>query len=49
MGRELVSLGSLHDPRQEFRNASVPPKPQGEKVDQKAESSASRAETGAKD
>ncbi|WP_369369721.1 NAD(P)/FAD-dependent oxidoreductase [Promicromonospora sp. Populi] len=48
MGRELVSLGSLHDPRQEFRSASVPPKPAGEKVEQKAESSAERAETGAK-
>ena len=48
MGRELVSLGSLHDPRQEFRNASVPPKPAGEKVEQKAESSAERAESGAK-
>ncbi|MFI6427500.1 NAD(P)/FAD-dependent oxidoreductase [Promicromonospora sp. NPDC050880] len=48
MGRELVSLGSLHDPRQEFRNASVPPKAPGEKVEQKAESSASRAESGAK-
>jgi NADH dehydrogenase len=46
MGRELVSLGSLHDPRQEFRNASVPPKPAGDKVDQRAESSASRAESG---
>jgi len=48
MGREMVSLGSLHDPRQEFRNASVPPKPAGEKVEQKAESSAERAESGAK-
>ncbi|MGI5188111.1 NAD(P)/FAD-dependent oxidoreductase [Promicromonospora sp. CA-289599] len=48
MGRELVSLGSLHDPRQEFRNASVPPKPAGEKVEQKAESSAERAESGAR-
>lgn len=48
MGRELVSLGSLHDPRQEFRNASVPPKPAGEKVEQKAESSAARAESGTK-
>ncbi|WP_423463136.1 NAD(P)/FAD-dependent oxidoreductase [Promicromonospora sp. MS192] len=48
MGRELVSLGSLHDPRQEFRNASVLPKAPGEKVEQKAESSASRAESGAK-
>ncbi|WP_460886175.1 NAD(P)/FAD-dependent oxidoreductase [Promicromonospora xylanilytica] len=46
MGRELVSLGSLHDPRQEFRSASVPPKPVGEKVEQKAESSAQRAESG---
>lgn len=48
MGRELVSLGSLHDPRQEFRNASVPPKPAGEKVEQTAESSAARAESGSK-
>lgn len=48
MGRELVSLGSLHDPRQEFRNASVPPKPSGEKVEQTAESSAARAESGSK-
>lgn len=48
MGRELVSLGSLHDPRQEFRNASVPPKPAGEKVEQSAESSAERAESGSK-
>ncbi|WP_129789542.1 NAD(P)/FAD-dependent oxidoreductase [Promicromonospora panici] len=48
MGRELVSLGSLHDPRQEFRNASVPPKPAGVKVEQKAESSAARAESGSK-
>ncbi|GGM31277.1 NAD(P)/FAD-dependent oxidoreductase [Promicromonospora citrea] len=44
MGRELVSLGSLHDPRQEFRNASVPPKPAGEKVEQKAEPSISHVE-----
>lgn len=27
LGRELVSLGSMHDPRSEFREASVPPKP----------------------
>jgi NADH dehydrogenase len=46
MGREIVSLGSLHDPRDEFRKASVPPKPAGEKVEQKAESSAERAEKG---
>ncbi|GAA1732576.1 NAD(P)/FAD-dependent oxidoreductase [Isoptericola hypogeus] len=46
MGREIVSLGSLHDPRDEFRKASVPPKKPGEKVEQKAESSASRAEKG---
>ncbi|MEN5072876.1 NAD(P)/FAD-dependent oxidoreductase [Isoptericola cucumis] len=46
MGREIVSLGSLHDPRDEFRKASVPPKPAGEKVEQKAESSAARAEKG---
>ncbi|NOV97460.1 NAD(P)/FAD-dependent oxidoreductase [Isoptericola halotolerans] len=46
MGREIVSLGSLHDPRDEFRKASVPPKPKNEKVDQRAESSASRAEKG---
>ncbi|GAA1861135.1 NAD(P)/FAD-dependent oxidoreductase [Myceligenerans crystallogenes] len=29
-GRELVSLGSMHDPRSEFRAASVPPKPQAD-------------------
>jgi NADH dehydrogenase len=46
MGREIVSLGSLHDPRDEFRKASVPPKPAGDKVEQKAEASASRAEKG---
>jgi len=46
MGREIVSLGSLHDPRDEFRKASVPPKQPGEKVEQKAESSAARAEKG---
>ncbi|WP_407316604.1 NAD(P)/FAD-dependent oxidoreductase [Isoptericola halotolerans] len=46
MGREIVSLGSLHDPRDEFRKASVPPKPKDEKVEQKAESSAARAEKG---
>ncbi|MCA5892853.1 FAD-dependent oxidoreductase [Isoptericola sp. NEAU-Y5] len=46
MGREIVSLGSLHDPRDEFRNASVPPKPAGEKVEQKAQSSAAAAEKG---
>ena len=46
MGREIVSLGSLHDPRDEFRKASVPPKPVGEKVEQKAEASADRAEKG---
>ena len=46
MGREIVSLGSLHDPRDEFRKASVPPKPQDEKAEQKAESSAARAEKG---
>ncbi|MBE1874493.1 NAD(P)/FAD-dependent oxidoreductase [Myceligenerans pegani] len=32
LGRELVSLGSLHDPRSEFREASVPPKPKEEVV-----------------
>lgn len=46
MGREIVSLGSLHDPRDEFRQASVPPKDSSTKVEQKAESSASRAAKG---
>ncbi|WP_418276095.1 NAD(P)/FAD-dependent oxidoreductase [Isoptericola jiangsuensis] len=46
MGREIVSLGSLHDPRDEFRKASVPPKPVGDKVEQKAEASAAKAERG---
>ena len=45
MGREIVSLGSLHDPRDEFRKASVPPK-SDQKVEQKAESSAARASKG---
>lgn len=30
--REVVSLGSLHDPRAEFRAASVPPKPRAVEV-----------------
>ena len=30
MGRELVSLGSMHDPRSEFREAAVPAKPKDE-------------------
>lgn len=46
MGRELVSLGSLHDPRAEFRQASVPPKAAGEPVKQEAVSSAAEAESG---
>ncbi|WP_166850090.1 NAD(P)/FAD-dependent oxidoreductase [Isoptericola sp. BMS4] len=46
MGREIVSLGSLHDPRDEFRQASVPPKGSSTKVEQKAESSAARAAKG---
>ncbi|WP_402467017.1 NAD(P)/FAD-dependent oxidoreductase [Isoptericola aurantiacus] len=50
MGREIVSLGSLHDPRDEFRKASVPPKnaggASGGKVEQKAQSSAAAAEKG---
>lgn len=46
MGREIVSLGSLHDPRDEFRQASVPPKDSSKKVEQKAESSAARAAKG---
>ncbi|WP_265523537.1 NAD(P)/FAD-dependent oxidoreductase [Oerskovia flava] len=40
MGRELVSLGSLHDPRAEFRAAAVPPKPKAEAPAQSAQSSA---------
>src|SRR5690606_2329418 len=40
MGREMVSLGSLHDPRQEFRNASVPPKPANDKPEAKPEQKA---------
>lgn len=46
MGRELVSLGSLHDPRAEFRQAAVPGKA-GAPVKQVAESSAATAESGA--
>ncbi|MBD5786503.1 NAD(P)/FAD-dependent oxidoreductase [Cellulosimicrobium terreum] len=47
LGRELVSLGSLHDPRAEFRTASVPPKKEGEPVKQAAQGSAAAAEAGA--
>ncbi|ADG73825.1 FAD-dependent pyridine nucleotide-disulfide oxidoreductase [Cellulomonas flavigena DSM 20109] len=32
--REVVALGSLHDPRAEFRAASAPPKPKVEQVSQ---------------
>lgn len=46
LGRELVSLGSLHDPRAEFRAASVPPKKDGEPVKQTAQGSAAAAEAG---
>lgn len=46
MGREIVSLGSLHDPRDEFRKASVPPKPAGEPVKQEATASAAQAAAG---
>ena len=46
LGRELVSLGSLHDPRAEFRAASVPPKQGGEPVKQTAQGSAAAAESG---
>lgn len=31
--REVVALGSLHDPRAEFRAASAPPRPRGERQD----------------
>ncbi|KAJ8142526.1 hypothetical protein OY671_004330 [Metschnikowia pulcherrima] len=47
MGRELVSLGSSHDPRAEFRAASVPPKKDGDPVKQTAQGSAAAAESGA--
>jgi NADH dehydrogenase len=46
MGREIVSLGSLHDPRDEFRSAAVPPKDAGTKVEQKAVTSADAAAKG---
>ncbi len=46
MGREIVSLGSVHDPRDEFRKASVPPAPPGATVEQRAESSAETAAEG---
>ena len=46
MGREIVSLGSVHDPRDEFRKAAVPPAPPGTKIEQKAESSAETAAEG---
>lgn len=34
--REVVALGSLHDPRAEFRAASVPPKPREDKPAEQA-------------
>ena len=46
MGREIVSLGSLHDPRDEFRKASVPPKAGAGALKQAATSSAATAATG---
>jgi NADH dehydrogenase len=46
MGREIISLGSVHDPRDEFRKAAVPPAATGTKVEQKAESSAETAAEG---
>ena len=46
MGREIVSLGSVHDPRDEFRKAAVPPAPLGTTIEQKAESSAETAAEG---
>lgn len=46
MGREIVSLGSVHDPRDEFRKAAVPPAPLGTKIEQTAESSAETAAEG---
>ncbi|WP_425956220.1 NAD(P)/FAD-dependent oxidoreductase [Xylanimonas sp. McL0601] len=46
MGREIISLGSVHDPRDEFRKAAVPPAPLGTKIEQKAESSAETAAEG---
>ncbi|WP_066584935.1 NAD(P)/FAD-dependent oxidoreductase [Cellulomonas timonensis] len=39
--REVVSLGSLHDPRAEFRAASVPPKPRPAEPAAEATTSAS--------
>jgi NADH dehydrogenase len=45
--REVVSLGALHDPRAEFRAASVPPKPRVVEAEPKAESRPSiKAEPG---
>ena len=45
-GREVVSLGSVEDPRREFLNVAVPAAPAGTKVEQKAESAAATAITG---
>jgi NADH dehydrogenase len=46
MGREIVSLGSVHDPRDEFRKAAVPPKPTDAPVKQEAVSSAAAGTEG---
>jgi NADH dehydrogenase len=46
IGREIVSLGSVEDPRREFLNTAVPAVPAGVKVEQKAEASAATATSG---
>lgn len=44
MRRELVPLGSLHDPRQEFRKAALPPKPKTDDAPVSKDGAASKAE-----
>jgi NADH dehydrogenase len=43
--REVVPLGSLHDPRAEFRAASEPPKPRVEATPEPADHSAVPSES----
>jgi len=45
-GREVVSLGSVEDPRHEFEAVAVPAAPVGENVAQKVESAAATAVSG---
>ncbi|MDR2722357.1 MAG: NAD(P)/FAD-dependent oxidoreductase [Cellulomonadaceae bacterium] len=46
LGREIISLGSVEDPRHEFKAVAVPAAPPGVTVEQKAESAAATGVAG---